>query len=88
MNQTHHLDNGFVMLKEDTKMASPLSVVFYEFYQNSEHLNQLINVNRDQIQCIISKQPIKNAIPFGSSQQTKLTDYADGIDTIEFLKTV
>ena len=36
---------------------------------------------KDKIQCIVGK----NHIPFGKAQSPQLWDYADGIDTIEFL---
>jgi hypothetical protein len=36
---------------------------------------------KDSIQCIVSS----GGIPFGRAQQPELWDYADGIDTIEFL---
>ena len=86
MNQTPHLDNGFVLLKEDIQMASPIAVLYYEFYKNSERVNQYIEVNKDQIQCVVSESvQIKNAIPFGKAQQPELWDYSDNVDTLKFL---
>lgn len=86
MNQTPHLDNGFVLLKEDIQMTSPIAVLYYEFYKNSERVNQYIDVNKDQIQCVVSESvQIKNAIPFGKAQQPELWDYADNVDTVKFL---
>jgi hypothetical protein len=86
MNQTTHLDNGFVLLKEDIQMASPIAVLYYEFYKNIERVNQYIEVNEDQIQCVVSESvQVKNAIPFGKAQQPELWDYADNVDTLKFL---
>lgn len=85
MNNTKHLDNGFVLLKEDDKLASPLSVVFYSHYKNIEEVNSYIAEHKNAIQCIVSKQAMPNSIPFGLTQNTNLFDYADGIDTMKFL---
>jgi len=35
----------------------------------------------ENIQCIVGK----NFVPFGKSQEPGLFDYADGIDTMQFL---
>ena len=49
-----HLDNGFLLLKEDNRLASPLAVVFYEFYDDKEILQQLLTEQSANIQCIVS----------------------------------
>ncbi|OFX83132.1 MAG: acyl-CoA reductase [Bacteroidetes bacterium GWF2_33_16] len=86
MNQIQHLDNGFVLLKEDIQIASPIGVLYFEYYRNLEYVNQFIDVNKDQIQCVVSGSPqIIDAIPFGKAQQPELWDYADNIDTLKFL---
>ncbi|MFN4082020.1 MAG: acyl-CoA reductase [Bacteroidia bacterium] len=85
MNQTPHLDNGFLLLKKDEKIASPLSVLFFDYYSNVSDVEEYLIKYKNDIQCIVSKQPILNSLPFGSTQETTLTDYADGVDTIEFL---
>ncbi|MFA6262398.1 MAG: acyl-CoA reductase [Bacteroidia bacterium] len=83
MNMTHHLDNGFLLVKEDNAVASPLSVLFYETYKNTEELNQRLAEQKDQIQCIVGKTA--GYIPFGKAQDPELWDYADGVDTMDFL---
>lgn len=79
------LDNGFLTIKEDTSYASPISSVFYEFYDNIEDLQNRLEADSEQIQCIASNNLIKNSISFGQTQSPKLWDYADNIDTISFL---
>jgi len=81
-------ENGFLMLKEDTSYASPIATLFYAYYDDLENLQQKLLQEKDKIQVIVSKLPIKNAIPFGQTQEPKLDDYADDVDTIRFLKTV
>ena len=81
------LDNGFLTLKEDSSYASPISSVFYEFYENIEDLQTRLEVDAEQIQCIVSNDLIKNSISFGQTQNPHLWDYADNVDTITFLLT-
>jgi len=79
------LDNEFMLLKEDTGYSSPISVVFYEYYNSLEQLNDHLSENKEHIQAIVSEAGVLNEIPFGKSQTPQLWEYADGIDTIAFL---
>ncbi|OMQ13534.1 acyl-CoA reductase [[Flexibacter] sp. ATCC 35103] len=81
------LDNGFLTLKEDPSYASPISSVFYEFYENIEDLQTRLEAEAEQIQCIVSNDLVKNSIAFGQTQNPQLWDYADNVDTITFLLT-
>lgn len=79
------LDNEFLTLKEDESYASPISSVFYEFYDDLESVKNRLLKDSEKIQCIVSNNLINDSIPFGSSQKPKLWDYADNVDTISFL---
>ena len=81
------LDNGFLTLKEDPSYASPISSIFYEFYDSLDDLQIKLEKENEQIQCIVSNNLIKNSIKFGETQKPNLWDYADNIDTITFLLT-
>jgi hypothetical protein len=81
------LDNGFLTIKEDSSYASPISSVFYEFYENIEDLQSRLETDSEQIQCIVSNNLIEKSIPFGQTQNPQLWDYADNVDTITFLLT-
>ena len=75
------IENGFLMLKEDTSYLSPVSVLYYEYYDDVNFVLKNISDNVEKLQCVVSK---KN-IPFGNSQKPNLWDYSDGVDTIKFL---
>ena len=79
------LDNEFLTLKEDTSYASPISSVFYEYYEDMADLQKRLESESDHIQCIVSNNLIPNSISFGQTQQPKLWDYADNVDTLQFL---
>jgi hypothetical protein len=81
------LDNGFLTLKEDSSYASPISSVFYEYYEDFEDLQSRLEADKEQIQCIVSSNLIKNSVTFGQTQNPQLWDYADNVDTITFLLT-
>lgn len=87
VNMDKHLDNGFLLLKEDSRLASPLAVIYFEEYDNIEELEQNLKTIEDQIQCIISNAELNlKTYDFGKSQVPGLWDYADGIDTMKFLQ--
>ena len=86
VNGEPHLDNGFLILHESENLVSPISVVYYQTYQNISNLEADLTSLSDKIQCIVSANGwFKNSIPFGTTQIPSLTDYADGIDTMQFL---
>jgi hypothetical protein len=86
MNQEPFLDNGILLLKEDSSIASPVGVVFYERYSEIDLVQQELDLHRDEIQCIVSLCPdIKASIQPGSTQEPMPWDYADGVDTLRFL---
>ena len=82
------LDNGFLTLKEDQSYSSPISSVFYENYESLSELKERLENDKDQIQCIVSNGLTENSITFGQTQKPQLWDYADNVDTLEFLISV
>ncbi|MCC5916581.1 MAG: acyl-CoA reductase [Cryomorphaceae bacterium] len=74
-------DNGFLILKEDEGLSSPVAVLFYERYKDEVNLRANLAKRTDDIQCIVSQQDLA----FGTTQKPGLADYADNIDTMAFL---
>jgi hypothetical protein len=86
INRIPHLDNGFLLIKADSALMSPISVIHTESYSSTESLSQHLFSLRDQIQCVVSiSREIDNALLPGCSQFPELWDYADNVDTMEFL---
>src|SRR5690606_12615603 len=54
VNKDQHLDNGFLLLKNDERIASPLGVVYYEEYDNISEITERLKADKEQIQCIVS----------------------------------
>lgn len=82
------LDNEFLTIKEDSSYSSPISSVFYEFYEDLEVLKNRLETDNEQIQCVVSNQLVQNSIAFGQTQKPKLWDYADNVDTLAFLSKI
>lgn len=82
------LENGFLMLKEDDSHASPIATLFYETYATSEELLKKLDQEEEKIQCVVSNIVTPKTVNFGETQKPKLSDYADGIDVIEFLTKI
>lgn len=78
-------DNGFLILKEENSFGSPIATLFYEYYNGLEALSKTLETQQNNIQCIVNKGIKSNYIDFGATQQPELWDYADTVDTIEFL---
>jgi hypothetical protein len=78
LNNTYYMSNDAALLVENKELFSPISQVNYEYYQSApEHLTEIF---ADSLQCVCGK----NGLSFGQAQQPSLTDYADGVDTMEF----
>lgn len=88
VNRDKHYDNGFLLLKQDENIASPLAVVFYQEYTALHEVEDYINSRKDSVQCVTSIVPLQIDSPLfdlGQSQCPALDDYADGVDTLQFL---
>lgn len=86
VNNTPFIDGGFFILLETDIVSSPPGIIHYQKYGSMEQAVQRISAMNEQLQCIISAEDtIKGSIPPGSSQQPGLFDFADGVNTFEFL---
>lgn len=81
VNRERFIDAGFVLIKPDPALASPVGVVYYENYKTENEVAAYLSQNSGSIQCIIGR----NHIPYGEAQSPQLWDYADNYDTLEFL---
>lgn len=80
MSNKLYMTNGSIILTENKALFSPISQVNYGYYNSVENVLELLKNNND-VQCVVGKY----GLPFGKAQQPSLTDYADGVDTLDFL---
>jgi len=89
INQTSHLDNGFILLKEDTTLHSPVATLYYEYYVNKEELKLKLLETEEKIQCVVSNYFNKeNSVKIGNTQLPGFNDYADEIDVLKFASSI
>ncbi len=88
MSEFKFLDNGFLILKEAEEFGSPIGTVFYQKYKDSSSLQDNLKDNEDKLQCIVGDSPFPGDISFGETQHPELWNYADNIDTLEFLQNL
>jgi hypothetical protein len=81
VNKVEFFDTGYLLLKKSPGISSPVAVLHIEYYKSLNEVHSLVEKMKEQIQCIVGR----NDVPFGMAQSPSLWDYADGIDTLEFL---
>ena len=83
MNLEEILDNGFVLLKESEDLFSPLAMLFYHRYEAFSEVERYLEEHLGDIQAIVGH----GYLPFGAAQCPGLSDFADGVDTMQWLNS-
>ena len=81
------LTNGFIILRESRDIASRIACLHYERYDDLEYVAWDLDQQAEKIQCVVSQRDVPGweVTGFGQSQKPSLGDYADNVDTMEFL---
>ena len=87
MNNEVFTDCNYFLMSQSKEINPPISVIYYDYYDDLSQVCDLIKEKRNQIQCIVTNLKINNSIRFGEAQDPKLDQYADNSDTINFLLT-
>jgi hypothetical protein len=83
LNNQFYMTDGNVLLVENDSLFSPIATLHYSFYTSEESIYKTLRQQKN-IQALVGKK----ALPFGNSQTPSITDYADGVDTMAFIKTL
>jgi hypothetical protein len=83
LNRKFYMTNGSVLLLEDKSLFSPISQLNYELYATKNEVLKELSSSAD-LQCVVGH----NLISFGQAQSPSITDFADGIDTLQFLSSL
>ncbi len=84
MNQEKILDNNFVLFRESKDLFAPIAVVNYHYYNSQNDLEAYIDNNKEKIQCIVGKE----YVPFGGAQCPSFLQFADDVNTFEWIKGI
>jgi hypothetical protein len=75
------LDNNFLMIKENDSLFSPVGTLYFQYYLNQSDVTNFIEQNNNKLQCIVGDQ----YTGYGQSQHPGINDFADNVNTIDFL---
>jgi hypothetical protein len=82
LNKLQYMTNDCLLMLENDSPFSPIAVLHYTYYKDVK--NRIPIENNENLQCIVGRQ----WLPFGKSQRPELSDYADGTDTMKFLRSL
>lgn len=92
MGAVPHIDAGTVLLTENRDFPAQPSVLNYTFYDDPQEIRDWIASHDDEIQCVATNYPfpiihfpLNRVVKLGTTQRPGLTDYPDGLDTMQFL---
>lgn len=90
LNRFPYYDFETVLLVEDNSIISPIGCLYYSYYENVNQIQSDLEEKSNKIQCVVSNIDFSRfpSIPFGKAQTPSLSDYADGIDTMQFLTSM
>lgn len=90
IDQVHHFDSGYVLLKEADSIFSQIATLTYSFYDSKEELTSTFSELENQLQCIVSSvaSPLFKTVDIGKAQHPSISDFADGVDTMKFLTNI
>ena len=83
LNNKPFMSNESLLLVEESSPFSPISQLHYEFYDDLASLKRSL-ANLETIQCVVGP----GEVSFGGAQKPGICDFADGVDTMEFLQNL
>lgn len=88
MNRTIYWNNGCIIMTENESIASRIAILHFEYFSDKKMLSEELKNRTEEIQCVVAGNDMAGleVVPFGKAQEPKLSDYADGVDVMNFLK--
>jgi hypothetical protein len=83
LNHRYYMTNETVLMAEEPSPFSPISQLNYQYYDDKTAVLQKLQGSTD-VQAVVGH----NGVPFGEAQIPTLPDYADGVDTMAWLKSM
>ena len=89
MNKVLHVNFENLFLVENKSLSAPIGIVNFEYYANKKDLENELSEKADELQCVVTNcKNFSGSLKFGQTQHPLLRDYADNVDTIEFILKV
>jgi hypothetical protein len=84
VNRVPFLESGFCLFQESERLVSPISVIYFEYYNSWDAVLGKIQNDEHKIQCVVGNIDHAN-VKIGQTQYPELWDYADRVDILKFL---
>ena len=84
LNKEYYMTNQIGLFVEQPALHAPISVIHYTYYDRIEEVETFVSQEAEQIQCRVGL----GGYPFGATQKPDLGDYADGVNTLDFLRSL
>ena len=87
LNKIPYLSCNALLIHENASIHSRIASLHYEKYSNETDLKKKLGSNLNEIQCIIRNKELEGfkITAAGKAQEPEIWDYADDVDTMEFL---
>ncbi len=88
LNKVEFQANGCILIRQDASLQSAIATLHYDYYTDPDHVAAMLLAQHTDIQLVVSHRPLPGIATFapGQAQQPTLYDYADGVDTMVFLR--
>lgn len=81
----NYADGGSFIIRIGLRPPPPLSVISVFIYSNRGIIRQFIKDNQNSVQCSVNYSETDEGISFGEAQFPRIDDYADGVNSLEFI---
>ncbi|NND35104.1 MAG: acyl-CoA reductase [Saprospiraceae bacterium] len=87
ISRQNYMSSDNLILLENVSISSKIGVLHYEHYDQLSSLESQLQKQHEQIQCIVAGESVMTlpSVRFGEAQRPALQEYADGVDTMQFL---
>jgi hypothetical protein len=83
LNNKFYMTNGSIVLVENPSLFSPIGQLNYKYYSDKNSILSFLHDSPD-LQCIVGHENTQ----FGKAQHPAINDYADNVDTMNFLRSL
>lgn len=100
LNSEQHYCTDFVLLQQSEQLFSPISCLHYQMGNSDDAVKKFIYSHQHELQCVVGlntslmleEYKIEfneiSFVAFGSTQRPSIGDFADGVNTMQFLDLI
>lgn len=85
MQNLEYIDGGFYIMASFSTIPPPFGCINTVRYSSKRELDTFFHSNSNKIQAVGVATGSRGGVPFGELQEPALEDYADGVNTLDFL---